>query len=129
MDAVQCCSMLWLRNLNLPFFEFQETLTFKRKPSAKPFSCENNFYLHENTKHFHINSFALSLNLKQRFRVTWRCPFLTSPSVSRSQAGTHVRTHRLILAPVPVIYFDNVVSLQQNRSGTRNKNGRQQIIQ
>ena len=124
-----CCSMLLdalVKKLELAFSELQETLTFKRKPSAKPFLCENNFYLHENKNHFHINSFALSLNLKQRFRVTWRCPFLTLPSVSRSQAGTHARTHRLIPAPVPVIYFGRVVSLQQNRSDTRNNKGRQQ---
>ena len=91
-----------------------------------PFLCENNFYLQENKNHFYINSFALSLKLKQRLRVTWKFSFLALPSLSRSQAGTHARTHGLILAPVPFIYFGNVVSLQQNRSGTRNKNGRQQ---
>lgn len=53
-------------------------------------------------------------------------PFLASSSLSRSQAGTHAKTHGLILAPVPVIYFGHVASLQQNRSDTRNKNGRQQ---
>ena len=115
-----------VKKLKLAFSEFQETLTFKIKPSAKPFLCENNFYLHENKNHFHINSSALSLNLKQRFRVTWKCPFLASSSLSRSLAGTHARTHGLILAPVPVIYFGHVVSLQQNRSDTRNNNGRLQ---
>ena len=124
-----CCSILLddlVKKLELAFSEFQETLTFKMKPSAKPFLCENSFYLQENRNHFYINSFALSLKLKQRLRVTWKCPFLALPSFSRSQAGTHARTYGLILAPVPLIYFGNVVSLQQNRSGTRNKNGRQQ---
>ena len=124
-----CCSILLdtlVKKLELAFSEFQETLTFKMKPSAKPFLCESSFYLQENKNHFYINSFALSLKLKQRLRVTWKCPFLALPSLSRSQAGTHARTYGLILAPVPFIYFGNVVSLQQNRSGTRNKNGRQQ---
>lgn len=53
-------------------------------------------------------------------------PFLASPNLSRSQACTHARTHGLILALLPVIYLGHVVSLQLNRSDTRNKNGIQQ---
>ena len=48
----------------------------RRKPYTIPiqkkcksqFSCENEFYLHENKKEFNINGFALSVALKQRLR-------------------------------------------------------------
>ena len=35
-------------------------------------SCENEFYLHENKSHFHINGFAFSLALKQKLGATWK---------------------------------------------------------
>ena len=35
-------------------------------------SCENEFYLHENKSHFHINGFAFSIAWKQKLGATWK---------------------------------------------------------
>ena len=40
--------------------------------------CENEIFLHENTNRVHINGFALSLALKQRFEETLKWPFLST---------------------------------------------------
>lgn len=37
-------------------------------------SCDNEFHLNDNKNNFHINDFALSLTLKQRFMATWKWP-------------------------------------------------------
>ena len=52
--------------------EFQK-LSFSKRCKEQKLSCENEYYMQENTKnHFHVNLFALSLILKQKFGATRR---------------------------------------------------------
>ena len=54
--------------------EFQK-LSFSKRCKEQKLSCENEYYMQENTKnHFHANPFALSLILKQKFGATRRGP-------------------------------------------------------
>ena len=57
---------------NRPMYHFQvpKTLTFKTRISARPFSWKWLLFAWEWKNDFHINTFALSLTLKQSLEVT-----------------------------------------------------------
>lgn len=53
-------------------FPSSKILTLKTRLSAN-LSCENEFYLHENKNHFHIDGFTISLALKQSLGQLENC--------------------------------------------------------
>ena len=52
-------------------FRVPKTFTFKWSQMHN-FSCENEFYLHQNKNHFHIKGWALHHFLIQKPRETWK---------------------------------------------------------
>ena len=68
-------------------------------------SCKNEFYLNENNKSFHINSFAPSLPLKQRLEHRGNGLLYTTSSFQNEQRNdTAIRNASAVSAWMIVVF-------------------------